>query len=85
MKPLTFDDEKSATKPSDIYIYIYIYIERERERERGDCMERLVKADLIEYTNEDTLLCLLFTFQWGSVQQIDTFVSALPVKKSKEA
>jgi hypothetical protein len=48
-------------------------------------MERLVKADLIEYTNEDTLLCLLFTFQWGSVQQIDTFVSALPVKKSKEA
>jgi hypothetical protein len=34
MKPLTFDDEKSATKPSDIYIYIYIYIERERERER---------------------------------------------------
>jgi hypothetical protein len=66
-----------------IYIYIYIYIYRERER--GDCMERLVKADLIEYTNEDTLLCLLFTFQWGSVQQIDTFVSALPVKKSKEA
>jgi hypothetical protein len=31
MKPLTFDDEKSATKPSDIYIYIYIYRERERE------------------------------------------------------
>jgi len=74
MKPLTFDDEKSATKT-----FRYIYI----ERERGDCMERLVKADLIEYTNEDTLLCLLFTFQWGSVQQIDTFV--LPVKKSKEA